>query len=141
MAKIRIYEIDQRERNRMLDEFFEMVSKMKTKKDVSNFFKDMLTPSESLILTRRIEIAKLLLAGFSYVEIKKKLRAGDNTINYVNRWLFSGFGGYLKELQGSENMKEAKKQLPTNEWATIKKKYPAHFLIFNMVDKFKKRKK
>jgi TrpR-related protein YerC/YecD len=140
MAKRKIYEVDQKQRERMMNDFFEIVSKMKTKKDAENFFKDILTPSETLMLTRRIEIAKMLLAGFSYADIKKSLKVGDNTINYVNRWLFSGFGGYLKELQESKNRKEAEKQLPTNEWERIKKKYPAHFLIFNMIDKFKRRK-
>lgn len=137
MAKRKIYEVDQKQRARMMDGFFEIVSKMKTKNDAANFFKDMLTPSETLMLTMRIEIAKMLLAGYSYVDIKKSLKVGDNTINYVNRWLFTGFGGYLKELQGSKDRGDAKKQLPINEWQTIKKKYPAHFLIFNMIDKFK----
>ena len=125
----------------MLDDFFEMVSKIKSKKDASNFFKDMLTPSESLMLTRRIEIAKMLLAGLNYRDIKDRLKVGDNTINYVNRWLYTGFGGYLKELQASENRKEAMRQVPTTEWQMIKKKYPAHFLIFNLVDKFKDKRR
>ncbi len=138
MAKIKIHEVDQRERAQMMNDFFDMVSEMKTRKDVANFFKDMLTPSETLMLTRRIEIAKMLLVGFSYADIKKKLRAGDNTINYVNKWLFTGFGGYLKELQESKNKEQARRQLPKNEWEALKQKYPAHFFIFNMIDKFKK---
>lgn len=141
MAKRKIYEVDQSQRRRMMDDFFEMVSKMKTKQDVANFFKDMLTPSETLMLTRRIEIAKMLLGGSSYADIKKMLKVGDNTINYVNRWLYSGFGGYLNELHVSKDRKEAKRKFPTSEWNAIKKKYPAHFLVFNMIDKFKAKKK
>lgn len=141
MSKRKVHEVEQKERYRMLDDFFEMVSKIRSKKDASNFFKDILTPSESLMITRRIEIAKMLLAGLNYRDIKTKLKVGDNTINYVNRWLYTGFGGYLKELQESGNRREAMKQLPTSQWQMIKKKYPAHYLIFNLVDKFKEGKR
>jgi uncharacterized protein YerC len=138
MSKRRVYEVDQRERYSMLNDFFRMVAELKTQKDAANFFKDLLTPSESLMLTRRIEIAKMLLEGWNFEEIRRKLKVGYNTINSVNRWLYSGFGGYLKELQQFKSKKEFQKQVPINEWERIKKKYPAHFMIFNLIDKLKR---
>ncbi|MEA2007006.1 MAG: YerC/YecD family TrpR-related protein [Patescibacteria group bacterium] len=139
MARRKIYEVDKRERYRMLDEFFQMVAQIKTKQTAASFFKDLLTPSESLMLVRRIEIAKLLLAGWNYRDISEKLKVGVNTINSVNRWLFSGFGGYYSELKNAKNMKEYKNSIPTNDWEMIKKKYPAHFFISNLVDKIRAR--
>jgi len=44
----------------------------------------------------------------------------------------------MRELKKSESQVKRKKVLPTNEWEKLKKKYPAHFLIFNLLDKYKK---
>jgi len=139
MARRKIYEVDKGERYRMLDDFFSMVAQINSKKAAASFFKDLLTPSESLMLTRRIEIAKLLLAGWDYRNIEKRLKVGSNTINNVNRWLYSGFGGYLSELKKAKTLKEYKSTMPTTEWEMIKKKYPAHFLIANLVEKITKK--
>jgi len=140
MAKRRIQEVDQRERRDMLDEFFDMVISLKNSEDAANFFKDLLTPSESLMITRRIAIAKMLLGGWNFDDIRKKLKVGYNTINIVNRLLYSGFGGYLNEIGKVANKKEFRRRVPDIEWQRIKKKYPAHFLLFNIIDSFKKKK-
>jgi TrpR-related protein YerC/YecD len=139
MAKRKIYEVDNKERYAMLDEFFGMVAEIKNREQASRFFKDLLTPSESLMLTRRIAIAKLLLEGWTCVEISQKLKVGTNTINYVNRWLYTGFGGYLNELKNSRTIKEFRDKMPVTAWGMLKKKYPAHFLLFNLIDEFKKK--
>ncbi len=122
----------------MQKNFYRMVAGIRNPKDAENFFRDLLTPSESLMLTRRIEIAKLLLEGYNFEEIKVKLKVGFNTINIVNRWLFSGFGGYLNEIKKSKSMKEFHESVPSSDWRRIKMKYPAHFLIFNLIDRFKR---
>lgn len=124
----------------MLNEFFDMIIALKNQKDAENFFKDLLTPSESLMIVRRIAIAKMLLEGFNFDEIRKELKVGYNTINIVGRWLYSGFGGYLNEIKKVKNKKEFQQRVPDREWQRIKKKYPAHFLLFNIIDSFKKKK-
>lgn len=138
MAKRKIYEVSQAERYAALNDFFKIVAEIKTPREASNFFKDLLTPSESLMLTRRIMIAKMLLEGWNFEDISKKLKAGTNTVNSVNRWLYTGFGGYLNELKKIKTKKEFREQYPTTEWARLKRKYPAHFLIANLIDKFSK---
>ena len=137
MAKRKVYEVNTAERYRMLNDLYAMIAEIKSSKEAANFIRDVLTPSESLMVTRRIAIAKMLLAGYGYEYISKKLKVGFNTINNVNRWLFTGFGGYLNEIKKSANRKERRASIPTTEWARIKKKYPAHFLIFNLIDKLK----
>lgn len=140
MAKRRIQEVDLKERQNMLNEFFDMVVALKNSKDAENFFKDLLTPSESLMITRRIAIAKMLLGGWNFDDIRRELKVGYNTINIVNRWLYSGFGGYLNEIGKAKSKKDFRNSVPDIEWQRIKKKYPAHFLLFNIIDSFKKRK-
>jgi uncharacterized protein YerC len=134
----RFYDIEPQKRKRMLKEFCGMISRIETEKNAEKFLRDLLTPGEIIMIMNRIEIAKMLLVGFPYADIKKKLKVGFNTIGNVNRWLYSGFGGYMNELKEAKNQEQRRKILPTNEWEAMKKKYPAHFLIFNLLDKIKK---
>ncbi|NTW45250.1 MAG: hypothetical protein HGB14_12685 [Anaerolineaceae bacterium] len=57
-----------------MDSFFEVVSKLKTKQEIVDFFLGLLTQSESLMMARRIQIARMLLQEKSYEEIKSKLK-------------------------------------------------------------------
>ena len=136
--KKRFHEINPQSRNKMLNEFYYMVSEMKKPEDAKKFFKDLLTPGESIMIVYRIEIAKMLLQGFVHTDIAKKLKVGKNTISSVNKWLYGGFGGYMKEIKKAKNYKLKPSKIPQTEWDKIKKKYPAHFLIFNLIDKIKK---
>jgi TrpR-related protein YerC/YecD len=134
------YEIDDKDKKRMLGDFYEMVAKIKNKNDARDFFRDLLTPSEVVMIIYRIEIAKMLMQGFNYDDIQKKLKVGCTTVNGVNRWLNNGFGGYMKEIKKAKSQKQRIDALPKNEWEQLKKKYPAHFMIFNLMDKLKGKK-
>jgi uncharacterized protein YerC len=138
MSKKKFFEVDPKIRSKMLNDFYEMVSRIGDKKNARNFFKDLLTPGESIMIVYRIEIAKMLLEGFGYDDVQRKLNVGANTVSAVNKWLYAGFGGYVKELKKAQNQTQRRAVLPTTEWGRIKNKYPAHFLLFNLLDKKKK---
>jgi TrpR-related protein YerC/YecD len=137
----KFYDLKPEDRKRMLSEFCDMMVGIKNKKDVEKFLRDLLTPSEIIMIITRIEIAKMLLIGFPYENIRKKLKVGYSTIGTVNRWLFSGFGGYMNELKKAKTRKERRNIFPINEWQKIKKKYPIHFMLFNLVDECTNSKK
>jgi TrpR-related protein YerC/YecD len=139
--KKRFYDIKPSQRREMLNDFCDMISGVKDRKDAEKFLRDLLTPSELIMIMTRIEIAKMLLAGFGYHDIQKKLKVGSNTIGNVNRWLYNGFGGYMAELKKAVNQKKRRAILPNSEWDIIRKKYPAHFYIFNLLGKNKDNKK
>jgi TrpR-related protein YerC/YecD len=138
MSRKKFYEIKPEIRNGLLGSLYQIISEIKDKQDARKFLTDLLTPGESIMIAYRIEIAKMLLKGFGYRDIQKKLKVSSGTINNVNRWLHNGFGGYMKELKKAKNQKERRNVIPKNEWEAIKKKYPAHFFIFNLMDKLKK---
>lgn len=118
-----------------------MVALLETKDEVKSFFKDLLSATESVMLARRIQVAKLLLSGFGYDTIQKKLGVAPNTIASVHRWLEGGFGGYIsaipkleKEISRREKIAEKKQEesVPLSfEW--MRKKYPLHYLLVNML--------
>ncbi len=70
------YAINKKEKQEMLNNFYDMVSKIKNKNDAKDFFRDLLTPSEITMIIYRIEIAKMLIQGFHYEDIQKKLKVG-----------------------------------------------------------------
>lgn len=99
MAKLNPYSLSSQERKKLLNKFYSFINSLKTRKQTINFFQDLLTLSEKIMLARRIQIAKLLLKKESYEEIKKKLKVGTSTIISIQRWLKQGHKDYIKFLE------------------------------------------
>jgi uncharacterized protein YerC len=89
MSKVRVYSIDKNERYRVVGEFFELIVALRTKKEVIDFLIGLFTPSETLMIARRVQIAKLLLEDDDYEVIRKKLKVSNQTISKVEHWLMS----------------------------------------------------
>ncbi|MSU56259.1 MAG: hypothetical protein EXS51_03065 [Candidatus Taylorbacteria bacterium] len=141
MSRKRFHAINPKERARILDEFWTMIALLETKEEVKNFFKDLLSASESVMLARRIQIAKLLLAGWGYDRIEKKLGTGPTTVASVHKWLQGGFGGYTqalprlkREIERRERLVELREEasVPMSS-AWMRKRYPLHYLLSNIV--------
>ncbi|MDP3996080.1 MAG: Trp family transcriptional regulator [bacterium] len=128
-------------KEKLLDDFWTMISLLKTKDEVRNFFKDLLSETEAIMLSRRIEIAKRLLSGQSYGEICREISTSPNTVASVHGWLQSGFGGYEKLIPRLDNkvvkQRGGERSVRTYRepfsWPWIRKKYPLHFLLVNML--------
>lgn len=139
-GKVRYNELSEFEKKKYLGEFYSMIALLRSRDEAKNFFKDLLTLSEVVMISRRIQIAKMLLEGESYEEIKKRLRVGGSNICQVEKWLNNGFGGYRKIIQRYKKADEKRKgadfskAVPySGEW--VRKKYPLHFLLVNMLKK------
>lgn len=87
MAKVKVYSIDRREKRRILDELFEVITDLKTKTEVVDFLIGLLTESETIMVGRRIQIAKMLIGDFGYEDIRKRLKVSHLTISKVEHWL------------------------------------------------------
>lgn len=143
MSRMQPKSLSKQELNEFFEEFWTMVASLETKDEVKNFFRDLLSETEALMLARRIRIAKLLLRGISYEDITKTIRASEGTIAHVHRWLQSGFGGYKTSLPRLEQILEKKilaekkkrEQMIPYSFAWLKRRYPLHFLLFNLFDR------
>lgn len=87
MGKVSVYKIDKKEKEKVVDELFEVISELRSKKEVFNFLVGLLTDSETLMIGRRIQIAKMLLDGKSYNQIARKLKVSHMTTGKVERWI------------------------------------------------------
>jgi TrpR-related protein YerC/YecD len=67
---------------------------LKSKEEVSNFLRDLLTITEIEEFANRLEMVRLLLKGYSYLKIAKETGASTTTVTRVAHWLNHGCGGY-----------------------------------------------
>ncbi len=106
------------------------------------FLEGLLTPSEQIMLGRRIWIARMLLEDKTYQEIGERLLVGPNTVMRTELWLQGLLPDYDKELARFEKEqnridteelhKKRKRQAAQNPFGftALKMKYPLHFLFF-----------
>ena len=141
-GKVKYNELTENEKKKYLGQFYSMVALLKNRDEVKEFFKDLLTLSEVVMISRRIEIAKMLLEGYSHLEIRAKMKVGFATIMHVERWLDKGFGGYKKIIERynkrcTRHNFDPEAMTPFSP-AWVRKKYPAHGLLFNLLGKIRK---
>ena len=86
----------------LTDQLMDTILKIKTKKDLYNFFEDVCTIKEILDMSKRLEAAKLLDKGDSYNEIIKKLEISTATLSRVSKALNYGTGGYKNAISKKE---------------------------------------
>lgn len=77
---------------------FKACTMLKTSEDAGNFLRDLLTPAELSEFANRLEIARLLTTGKSYLDIAKEVGVSTTTVTRVSQWLHDGCGGYEKVL-------------------------------------------
>lgn len=131
---------------RYLDTLYTAVSSLKSREEVKNFLRDLLTESERVMLGRRIIIAQMLLEENTYLEIKRELGVGIDTITRVHKWLEDDIDGYEKTVKKLEKILESRQEKINRAYTDpfsfegLKNRYPLHFFLFNLFDKHKKRK-
>lgn len=74
---------------------------LKTKKEIENFLRDLLTMGEIKEFSKRFQIAKKLwLTEASYLEIAAEEKTSTTTVTRVANWLFKeGLNGYQTALK------------------------------------------
>ncbi|MBP5159629.1 MAG: TrpR YerC/YecD [Lachnospiraceae bacterium] len=77
-----------------VDFLFDAVLSLKDKDECYTFFEDVCTINELLSLAQRFEVAAMLRAKKTYLEIAEKTGASTATISRVNRSLNYGNDGY-----------------------------------------------
>lgn len=87
MAKVKIYSMDKKEKQGIIDDLFEIFVELKTKNEVFSFLLGLFTPSEVVMIARRIQVVKMIIDEKSYDEIREKLKVSNQTITKMEHWL------------------------------------------------------
>ncbi|MCR5685612.1 MAG: TrpR YerC/YecD [Lachnospiraceae bacterium] len=77
-----------------VDHLFSAILSLKDSDECYRFFEDVCTINELLSLAQRFEVASMLRAGNTYLDIAEKTGASTATISRVNRSLNYGNDGY-----------------------------------------------
>lgn len=62
--------------------------------DIKAFLTDLLTPREIYDLAQRLEVARCLDSGASYLEVQNQTGASSTTVSRVSKALNGEYGGY-----------------------------------------------
>lgn len=145
MVKISRIRVDPKHFGFFLNNFWNLITLLENKEQVKTFLKDLLTPTEMKMLTKRIQIAKMLLEGYDYRSIRNYVKVTDPTIAKISNILaVSGDGlrvaiRYLQKIE-AEIDRDRMRATPD-----LKKKYPTYYLpekAIELVEKeLRKRKK
>lgn len=139
--KVQAKNLNNADRIKILDALYTSAGSLKGRDAMKAFLKDLLTESERIMLGRRILIAQGLLEGQSSRTISEEMGVGLDTVGKVERWLQDQMPGYEKAITGMNRAfdERLKKTESKKNWQNLKRKYPLHFLLFNIADKLKKK--
>ena len=84
MAQISKKYLSAEVQNRITQTLLEAVSQVRGKEDTSLFLNDLLSPTEKVVLAKRLAIAVLLLKGWGYESIQNFLKVSSDTVGKVS---------------------------------------------------------
>ena len=90
-------------------QLFNAILSLQTKEECVAFFDDLCTMNEIKAFTQRLEVARKLRDGDTYIDIQIETGASSATITRVKKLLDYGSNGYqiaLDRLDDSENYKQ-----------------------------------
>ena len=108
MPRVQPKTISKEDKRQLLNEFWDLVELARTRRDIENFFRDLLSETEAVMLARRVRIAKMLLDERTYDDIRKTMNTSYVTIASVHRWLQGRNEGYMAILSRSKQGKRKK---------------------------------
>lgn len=76
----------------------EVLVAIDSKQTMQNVLRDVMTEKEILEISARLEAARMLNEGETYVEISKKTKLSSRTIARISDWMQNGQGGYKSAL-------------------------------------------
>ena len=79
--------------------FWQTLADLKSSADVKEFLTDLLTPTEKVMLAKRLAIALMLIKGYDYSSIRSTLKVSPQTIGAVSLWLKYSGSGYRKSIE------------------------------------------
>lgn len=149
MARFSLNKLPKEQRIQLIGEFYDVIASLKSREEVRAFFRDLLAPDEIAMLMRRVEIAALLLGGFTYEKVQEYTGVGRATITSVYKKLMRdedicGYRIVIERLlaQRKKRMQQTKRSQKAREdpFQKLKQSKPIHFLLFNILDALEERR-
>lgn len=140
MSKVSRRILDKELENIIFEVFLKTIVDIKTTTDAKNFIEDILSPTERIMLIKRLAIAVLLTKGETYEYIDHTLKVSRATIMTVSLWLKHGKGGYGKVVDKILKAQSKEKLIGNIEEILMKLSPPKRFGSIAFENKSKKGK-
>ncbi len=85
------------------DRLFEAILGLENLDDCYDFFEDLCTIKEIKDMSQRLDAAKMLIDGKSYLSIESEIGISTATIGRVSKCVNYGTGGYKKAIERQKN--------------------------------------
>lgn len=138
----RFNKLSTKEKQRLLIALCQVIGSVKNDKEAAQILTDLLTSSEIEMVAKRLEIAKLLIQGKTYDQIRAKINAGYSTIGRINTWLNLAGEGFKIAVS---RIKIKEEKIPTIEekldpfsWNNIGRRYPTRIWPLMAIEHFLK---
>jgi uncharacterized protein YerC len=106
MTQISKFQLPKALENQMFTIFHRALADLRTEGEVSDFLEDLLTPTERVMLGKRLAIAILLDKGYDQRTVHTIMKVSVSTVTSVNYWLKHRGSGYRKVLSKLKSQKE-----------------------------------
>lgn len=140
MTKVSRRFLDKELENKIFEVFLKTIVDIKTPVEAKNFIEDLLSPTEKIMLIKRLAIAVLLTKGKTYDYIDHTLKVSRATIMTVSLWLKHGKGGYRKVVDNILKTQNRERLIDNIEEILIRLSPPKRFGSIEFESKSKKGK-
>lgn len=109
MTQVSKYPISKEVADRIFEIFLKTLVRIRRETEAGEFISDLLTPTEKIMLAKRLAIAFLLEKGYDYRAIQKIIRVSAPTITSVNisrQYGSRGFRQLITQIMKEEKLEE-----------------------------------
>lgn len=98
MTQVSRYPISKAIADRIFEIFLKSLVKIHNQEEADQFISDLLTPTEKIMLSKRLAIALLLKKDYDYRAIQETIKVSAATVASVNMMIKYGSKGYINLL-------------------------------------------
>lgn len=133
MAKLSKKPLDPKKLSQFIRMFYQIIDELPNVYAVEAFFGDLLTHTEIKMLSKRLQIALLLVQGVRYEDICEEVKVSATTVAAVNNYLNTG-ATQLREMLESILPEKEEEKIQTNEEERRTGYYMAGDLLLPFLD-------
>lgn len=105
MPRVSKNKLDNKTFYQISEKLFKAAKYLKSEKEAAQFFSDLLTKTERIMLAKRLSIIIMLEAGYPFKVINEVLKVSEGTISAMRERLDRGGDGYRLVLKRFEREK------------------------------------
>lgn len=124
----RLQKLSKKEQEDLIFDLVYALTKSQNLNEAALFLQDLLTKKEAEILSKRLRIAKLLIAGMTYKEISRQLYVSHGTVAKIAVWLAERGDGFRKIVERlPKKSVEEEKNMNFLDWDKFKRRHTLYF--------------